>query len=53
MDRRACLYCKVITRECVAAQHKLVVADYIRVARQRCQNHNKVVEAEKGSATDL
>jgi hypothetical protein len=28
MDRRACLDCKVIPRECVVAQHKLVVTDF-------------------------
>lgn len=29
MDRRACLECKVVPRECVVVQHKLVVA-YLR-----------------------
>jgi hypothetical protein len=28
LDRRACLNCKVITRECVVVQHKLVLADF-------------------------
>jgi hypothetical protein len=27
-DRHACLDCKVITRECVVPQHKLVIADF-------------------------
>ena len=27
-DKRACLDCKVIPRECVVSQHKLLVADF-------------------------
>jgi hypothetical protein len=27
-DRRACLDCKVLPKECVVPQHKLVVADF-------------------------
>jgi hypothetical protein len=35
-DRHACLDCKVISRECVVPQHKLVVADFrFRVRLQR------------------
>jgi hypothetical protein len=35
-DRHACLDCKVIPRECVVPQHKLVVADFrFRVRLQR------------------
>ena len=45
-DKRTCVDCKVIPRECVVAQHKLVVADFrflvqargnkqVRVARMK------------------
>jgi hypothetical protein len=37
-DRRACLDCKVIPRECVVPQHKLVVADFsfrVRVVQDK------------------
>jgi hypothetical protein len=58
-DRRACLDCKVMPRECVVVEHKLVVADFrffhACVMRDKGAKiyKNQVVEAQRGSTTDL
>jgi hypothetical protein len=43
-DRHACLDCKVIPRECVVPQHKLVVADF---HFQVCLQRSKRVQASR------
>uniref|UniRef100_A0A8I6Y9C3 Craniofacial development protein 2-like n=1 Tax=Hordeum vulgare subsp. vulgare TaxID=112509 RepID=A0A8I6Y9C3_HORVV len=44
-DRRACLDCKVILKESIVPQHKLVVADFhfrVRVQRDKCAKVTRI-----------
>ncbi|PWZ30868.1 Coiled-coil domain-containing protein SCD2 [Zea mays] len=45
-DMHACLDCKVIPRECVVTQHKLVVADFRFEIRLQRNKHNKVTRTK-------
>ena len=43
-DKRTCVDCKVILRECVVAQHKLVVADFRFLVQTRGNKLARVAE---------
>ena len=45
-DKRTCMHCKVIPRECVVAQHKLVVADFRFLLHARGNKQAKVARTK-------
>ena len=45
-DKRTCVDCKVIPRECVVAQHKLVVADFRFLVQARGNKQTRVVRTK-------
>jgi phage gp16-like protein len=45
-DKRTCVNCKVIPRECVVAQHKLVVADFRFLVQARGNKQARVARTK-------